>query len=48
MMIMDIKEVRFNNFMRFENDVSIKFNDGITVFYGPNGSGKQLFWMEFA
>ena len=40
MMIMNIKEVRFNNFMRFENDVSIKFNDGITVFYGQNGSGK--------
>ena len=40
MMIMNIKEVRFNNFMRFDNDVSIKFNDGITVFYGPNGSGK--------
>jgi len=26
--------------MRFDNNVSIKFNDGITVFYGPNGSGK--------
>jgi len=37
---MNIKEIRFNNFMRFDNNVSIKFNDGITVFYGPNGSGK--------
>jgi len=40
MMTMNIKEIRFNNFMRFDNNVSIKFNDGITVFYGPNGSGK--------
>jgi len=40
MIDMNIKELRLTGFMRFDDSTSIKFNDGITVFYGPNGSGK--------
>jgi exonuclease SbcC len=37
---MNIKEVTFDGFMRFKEKTTIKFNDGITVFYGANGAGK--------
>jgi exonuclease SbcC len=37
---MNIKEVTLNGFMRFKEKTTIRFNDGITVFYGDNGAGK--------
>jgi len=40
MINMNIKEITLYDFMRFDKPTTIKFNDGITVFYGQNGSGK--------